>query len=206
MPPEYRSGGFRCEDSGKDEIGQYLASGTAAHDQSVGFSRTYLVFLKSDAIQGIDIFSSSAPLPVAYYTLLADAIVLAKGERVPGVDYTTAPAIKIGRYGVRSDMRGKGVGKKIFRHIENEVLEIAQAVGVRFITLDSVADMIGFYKKLGFRFTEESQPATEADKAAGDRSMWYDLGNLTRRLQVSTEDADTGQLERNDMKSTDNTR
>ena len=101
LPPDFAPGGFRCEPEGKeDEIGEYLSSGTAARDQRVGFSRTYLVF------------ADDPGEPIAYYTLLADAIVLADGESREGIEYRSIPAVKVARLGVRVDCQGQGLGRR----------------------------------------------------------------------------------------------
>jgi GNAT superfamily N-acetyltransferase len=170
MPPGFRLGGFRCEPPDKDdEIGAYLADGTAAHDQEVGFSRTYLVRDVEGSVVG-------------YYTLLADAIRLEDGEVDSAWEYRSAPCIKVARLGVRHDRRGRGIGPVLLDLITVHALELGQQIGVRYITLDAVGDKVDWYRKRGFEFTRiADQPSTEADKANGDRSMRFDLGPLQDR-------------------------
>jgi GNAT superfamily N-acetyltransferase len=170
MPPGFLLGGFRCEpDGADDEIGAYLADGTAANDQAVGFSRTYLVIDEQDQV-------------VAYCSLLADAIRLERGEAKEGWQYESAPCLKIARIGVRCDQRGKKIGSKLFDWIVLQAIELGDRIGIRYITLDAVASQIPWYQSLGFEFTTiAAQPSTEADKAAGDRSMLYDLGRPADR-------------------------
>ncbi len=188
MPPGYAPpGGFRCEPPEKksDEIGEYLTSGAAVRDQEIGLTRTYLVI--EDETQRL----------IGFYTLLADALQLADHERHVD-DYRTAPAIKIARFGLCHTLQGRGMGRELFNVVHNQVLTLAEQIGVRYITLDAVADKIGFYQKLNFRFTEvELQATTELDPGSADRSMLFDLGSLAERPTVTVgdeadEDADGG--------------
>jgi|APMI01.1.fsa_nt_gi GNAT superfamily N-acetyltransferase len=175
MPPSFQLGGFRCELEGEDdEIGAYLASGTAAADQARGFSRSYLVKNAQDEV-------------IAYCTLLADAIVLERGETDTDWPYESAPCLKVARIGVRCDQRRKGLGPKLMSWIIAQAVDLGERIGIRYITLDAVASQIPWYQSLGFEFTTiAGQPSTEADKAAGDRSMKLDLGRTADR-QTSAE-------------------
>lgn len=176
LPPGFAPGGFRCErpedlkEGEVDEIGTYLAEGDAARDQAVGFSRTFLVIEDgTDRLLG-------------YYTLLADAVVLDADEHLEGWAYRSVPAVKIARLGVHCDLQGYGIGVQVFDYILGAVYGLAEQLGVRFITLDAVRAKIPWYENRGFRFTTiTEQPATEADHAAGDRSMFYDLGPVASR-------------------------
>ncbi|MCE2900229.1 MAG: GNAT family N-acetyltransferase [Gemmatimonadetes bacterium] len=170
MPPGFLLGGFRCEaPDNADAIGAYLADGTAARDQEVGFSRPYLV-------------RDGAGEVIGYYTLLADAIRLEDGEVDSTWDYRSAPCIKVARLGVRYDRRGSGIGPALLELITVQALELGQQIGVCYLTLDAVGDKVDWYRKRGFEFTRiADQPSTEADKANGDRSMRYDLGPLQDR-------------------------
>jgi len=78
MPPALDAGGFYCEVQGNDEIGDYLRQGDAARNQEAGFSRTFIV-------------RSLAGELIAYYSLQADAVRLARGERIDGVPYNPRP-------------------------------------------------------------------------------------------------------------------
>jgi GNAT superfamily N-acetyltransferase len=173
MPPGLDTGGFRCEAEGKkDDIGDYLTQGDAEHDQQAGFSRAFIV-------------RDSAGEIIAYYSLQADSVKLVPGEIVD-VPYKSAPAIKVARIGVRFDQRGQGVGSKLLKYIESEVLLLAEQIGVRFITLDAVSDQIDWYRKRGYVFMlEQAQKSSEAEHESGDRSMYRDLGWLSERPILS---------------------
>ncbi len=74
------------------------------------------------------------------------------------------------------------MGSKLFDWIVLQAIELGDRIGIRYITLDAVASQIPWYQSLGFEFTTiAGQPSTEADKAAGDRSMLYDLGRPADR-------------------------
>lgn len=170
MPPGFALGGFRCEPDGQeDEIGDYLATGTASADQERGFSRSYVVRDDQNEV-------------IAYCTLLADAIILERGESDVDWPYESAPCLKIARLGVRCDQRGNGLGGKLMAWVIAQAVELGERIGIRYITLDAVASQIPWYQRFGFEFTTVlRQPSTEADKAAGDRSMKLDLGRLADR-------------------------
>jgi hypothetical protein len=71
-------------------------------------------------------------------------------------------------------------------YVESEVLLVAERIGVRFITLDAVADKVDWYRKRGYQLTQEqAQTSSEAEHAKGDRSMYYDLGSLSERPTIS---------------------
>lgn len=54
---------------------------------------------------------------------------------------------KIGRIAIKKSYRRKGYGKKICL----KLIDIAQKVNVKDITLDAQLQVVGFYKKLGFK-------------------------------------------------------
>jgi predicted GNAT family N-acyltransferase len=54
---------------------------------------------------------------------------------------------KVGRVAVRQDHRGKGVGARLMRFIE----ETARSAGFRRLVLDAQCSAIPFYAKLGYR-------------------------------------------------------
>jgi len=54
---------------------------------------------------------------------------------------------KIGRIAVKKSYRRKGYGKKICL----KLIDMAQKVNVKDITLDAQLQVVGFYKKLGFK-------------------------------------------------------
>ena len=180
LPSAYQAGGFRCEAPGvpNDHIGAYLAEGTAAAHQAMGISRTYLVF-EAEAP------TSPTTLPMAYFTLQADAVQRDAREQLPGVAISSIPAIKVTRLGVRDDWRRRGVGGDLLKFIEVIAIDLGRVIGVRYLTLDAVADKVSWYEKQGFHRTLVEQPTAEQDLDDGDCSMWKDIGALANRAEIT---------------------
>ena len=180
MPPAFTAGGFRCEPPEKqDEIGAFLADGTALDHQSRGLSRTYLAYAVDD-LEGA--------LPVAYFTLQADAVLTDEKTQQPTDHLGSIPALKITRLGVRNDQRGRRLGSYLLSYIEMMAIRVGRVIGVRYLTLDAVADKVEWYKGEDFVETIIEQPTAEAGLATGDRSMWKDISDVANRPTISIED------------------
>jgi GNAT superfamily N-acetyltransferase len=170
LPPGYSPGGFRCEPADEpDEIGGFIAQGLAAKAEAEGWLRTFVALDEKDE-------------PVGYFSLMADSIQLDDGVDATAGHYKTAPAIKIARLGVASRMQGQGLGKELFYVALKEVYEVGRRVGVRYITLDAVAEKVSWYENLGFTETTSAQPTAENGLDPGDRSMYFDLGGTADRM------------------------
>jgi hypothetical protein len=114
---------------------------------------------------------------VAYFSLQADAIKLEPSENDARVPYESAPAVKLTRIGVRIDQARNGIGSEVLDLVVATALGISRSIGVRYLTLDSVADKVSWYEKREFvRNLIVSQPTTEAVEKLGERSMRRDLG------------------------------
>ena len=171
LPPGDLPGGFRCKPPGQaDDLGDYLTQGDAQRDEAAGFARTYLVRRDAEFI--------------AYFSLQADAIKLQPDEKVSRVPYASAPAIKLTRLGVRHDLQSNGYGSQLIALVVASALEIARVVGVRYLTLDAVADKKDWYIKKGWvenKVPLSEQHTTEALKEEGECSMRRDLGPIFAR-------------------------
>lgn len=119
----------------------------------------------------------------SYITLLADKLeVDAQLLEEEGVRYRTFPAIKIGL--LAADERAKGAGSSLVEWaLEYVAIELASAVGIRFMTVDALYDADEeppydasvFYQKFGFQFVnpDETVPTT-----VPYRTMYFDLKPL----------------------------
>ena len=81
------------------------------------------------------------------------------------------PAMKIGRLGVSSKFKSRGIGKGILDYLK-EMFITNNRTGCRFITVDAYNQSLGFYEKNGFKFL------TESDAGRDTRLMYFDLANL----------------------------
>ena len=135
IPPSFNAGGFDC---GETDLTDYLCDGTAAEDEKSGFSRTYLVQSDNEL--------------VGYFTVLADSIRLKTKERPGGMQYSTAPAIKLGRMGVHKTFRGHKVGTWILDYVVGMARATSRKIGVRYITLDALPaeQLVAWYGYYGF--------------------------------------------------------
>ena len=174
LPPGGIPGGFRCKAIGQaDDLGDYLTDGSAIRDEATGFARSYLVYQNGEL--------------VAYFSLQADAIKLEPDEQDKKVPYESAPALKLTRIGVHFDLAGQGIGSKVLELVLATALDLSQSIGIRYLTLDSVADKVLWYEKRGFvRNRIVGQPTTEADTNSGECSMRRDLGPIHIRPVVAT--------------------
>lgn len=81
------------------------------------------------------------------------------------------PAVKIGRLGVSSSMKGKNIGSFLLYFIKNFFI-VNNKTGCRFITVDAYLDAIPFYIKNGF------VPLNEDDTDDRTRLLYFDLKDL----------------------------
>jgi GNAT superfamily N-acetyltransferase len=118
-----------------------------------------------------------------YITLLADKLeVNIQLLEQEGVRYQTFPAIKIGL--LAADERAKGAGSRLVEWaLEYVAIELANAVGIRFMTVDALYDpdeeppydASGFYQKFGFQFVN---PDETVSRTVPYRTMYFDLKPL----------------------------
>jgi GNAT superfamily N-acetyltransferase len=154
---------FCCGDSDLDE---FIKEDAVTHKQEL-IVETYILR------------QASGGSPVAFVSFCNDSIPLAKLSRkskkaLPNRKrYSSMPAVKIARLGVKSDLQGKNVGTLII-NMSKKFFITDNRTGCRFLTVDSYNKerVIGFYKKNDFQFLGEH----DADK--GTRIMYLDLKRL----------------------------
>jgi GNAT superfamily N-acetyltransferase len=133
MPSGFVPEGFDCGDS---DMNEYILAGDAHTDTAANFSRTYLATHDGEV--------------VGFLTLLTDSIRLGGREKPPGIPYTRAPAIKLGRLAVRSSVQQCGVGRTLIEYSQGFARDIAGEVGCRYLTLDAQPERVGYYERQGF--------------------------------------------------------
>lgn len=158
--------GFRCK---RREFVTYWRKGRVQREVEAFICQCWVVRHNNDL--------------AGYITLLADKLEvdteLLEGE---GVRYQTFPAVKIGL--LAADERAKGAGSSLLEWaLEYVAIELANTVGIRFMTVDALYDpdedppydASGFYQKFGFQFvnSEETFPQT-----VPYRTMYFDLKPL----------------------------
>jgi GNAT superfamily N-acetyltransferase len=168
---EYPGQGFRCK---RGEFTTFWKKGRIQREVNASICQCWII-RHNDALAG-------------YITLLADKLEvdteLLEGE---GVRYRTFPAIKIGL--LATDERAKGAGSSLVEWaLEYVATELANAVGIRFMTVDALYDVdknppydaSGFYQRFGFEFVnpDETLPPT-----VPYRTMYLDLKPLIDELQ-----------------------
>lgn len=115
---------------------------------------------------------------IAYFSLLNDKIdrnitdnsVWNKLSReIPNIKRRKSqPAVKIGRLAVSSAYQGHGWGSQIISFIKQWFTE-NNKTGCRYITVDALANKVGFYEKYGFKILVTPQDNDETVL------MYYDL-------------------------------
>lgn len=115
---------------------------------------------------------------VAYFSLLNDKIdreitdnkVWNRLSReIPNIKRRKSqPAVKIGRLAVSSAYQGQGWGARIIGFLKQWFTE-NNKTGCRYITVDALAERVGFYEKYGFNILVTPQ---EGDETV---LMYYDL-------------------------------
>lgn len=166
--------GFRCQ---RGEFVTFWRRGRIAREEQAGISRCWVV-----AAEGY---------LAGYLTLLTDKLEL---EQPPlageGIQYRTLPAVKIGL--LAADGRARGAGRRLVEWaLEYVAVELADRVGVRFMTVDAFYDLdpdsagrhydaSGFYTRIGFNFVNPDEPLPPAQSY---RTMYFDLKPLVDALK-----------------------
>lgn len=116
---------------------------------------------------------------IAFFSVLNDKIsnkdpktkkrVKKLEKKIPhNKQYSSYPAVKIGRFAVHSNYQNKGIGTNLIDFIKASFVT-KNKTGCRFITADAYKDALGFYERNGFEFL------TDADKNDKTRLMYFDL-------------------------------
>lgn len=158
--------GFRCV---RGEFVTYWKQGRIQREVDAGISQCWII-KHGNALAG-------------YITLLADRLEV--DEQLledEGVQYRTFPAIKIGL--LAADYRAKGAGRRLIEWaLEYVAVELVNAIGVRFMTVDALYDpdleppydASSFYEQFGFQFVN---PEEELPPSVPYRTMYLDLKPL----------------------------
>lgn len=115
---------------------------------------------------------------IAYFSLLNDkidreitdnAVWNRLSREIPNIKRRKSqPAVKIGRLAVSSAYQGYGWGPRIISFLKQWFTE-KNKTGCRYITVDALAEKVGFYEKYGFKILVTPQ---EDDETV---LMYYDL-------------------------------
>jgi len=126
---------FGC---GHNDLNEFLKEDSLLQSECM-FNSTYLAIYNNEII--------------GFFTLLTDRIKIKDLEEEyqekfkNKVSYNEFPAIKIGRLGVSSLFRKKGVGTYLLQMIFERSIELSKKVGFRFVTIDVFISSYYFYKK-----------------------------------------------------------
>lgn len=115
---------------------------------------------------------------IAYFSLLNDKIEREitdnsvwnrLSREIPNIKRRKSqPAVKIGRLAVSSAYQGQGWGPRIISFLKQWFTK-KNKTGCRYITVDALAEKVGFYEKYGFKVLVTPQ---EGDETV---LMYYDL-------------------------------
>ncbi len=87
-----------------------------------------------------------------------------------GVEYSSVPALKIGRLSTHRDFEGKGYGSSMIEMAFSYLFRIHDYSGCRVMTVDSKKGCEGFYEHFGFK---------RASKKRDDSTpMYMDVSNI----------------------------
>lgn len=105
-------------------------------------------------------------------------------EQIPRVkQYRSYPAVLIGRLGVSTDFKKKGIGKELMDFIKSWFIDPNNKTGCRFIVVDAYdeEEPLKYYQKNGFKFLfgDEAQERVytgiNEDRPVKTRLMYFDL-------------------------------
>jgi GNAT superfamily N-acetyltransferase len=126
--------GFSC---GTDSLDQWLKR-RGLNNQIQGASRTYVV--------------CDGARVVAYYALASGAVMSGDATgRFRRNMPDPIPVVVLGRLAVDRTLQGKGFGRSLVRDAGMRVIQAADAIGIRGMTVQALSDDAKtFYEKVGF--------------------------------------------------------
>ncbi len=139
LTDEHNLESFCC---GNNDLDNFLKN-CAIAEQEDKVSRTYLTCLHNEVI--------------GFFTLSASGIEVLAIDDVDGVkefSESIYPAIDIHKLAVTEKFQGVGIGRYTLNAAVGKILFVSKHIGCRYITLDSVKNKIGFYKKYGFKIVD----------------------------------------------------
>ena len=128
-------------DCGDDDLNEFLLDDSFANiDNSL--SKIYLCLYENNVL--------------GFFSLSADSIKI--NEKLK-INYSTNPAIKIGRLAVHKDFQRKHIGSILIDWIVGFCLELRKDIGVRFISIDAYNQekIIRFYNKNFFEILKSEK-------------------------------------------------
>lgn len=120
-----------------DSLNRFLKH-NAYEEQKNNFNVTYLA-IYDDIIVG-------------YFSLLTDYIQLKKVNFPKEKSFENAPAIKIGRLAIDKKYERKGLGTSLLDVINNQIKDISNNVGIKYITVDAYVSARIFYENNEFEY------------------------------------------------------
>jgi len=150
---------------GDPDLNEFFKKDSLKHDADL-MTKTYKLVMRSEPETVLGLVS-----------LLNDALPLEdeqKNRNAPeGKRYRPFPAVKIGRLGIRNDLRGAGLGSAVIGMIKSFFLTMNRT-GCRFITVDAYnkPDVLHFYESNKFVAVEKRR------KNPHTVSMFYNLSYL----------------------------
>lgn len=174
-PAMFESWEFICFDCGNKDLNEFFQIDAHAHQDQL-LATTYY-------FQPIEAIKEKIFYPVALVSLLNDKIEITKEERkgnkkefhkelknipFPKRNYSSFPAVKIGRLGVLNQFRGKNIGTSLLNMVKYMFLN-KNRTGCRYLTVDANKDALPFYYK------NEFKPLWEKDQDSEQRVLYYDL-------------------------------
>lgn len=152
-------------DCGNNDLNDFLYNDAKLHYSNL-LSVTYLI--------------EKNGITAAFFSLLNDKISIQdldsksqwKKNFLKGLHqrkkFKSYPAVKIGRLGVHSQMKGTGLGRDFIK----EWFLTDSRTGCMYITVDAYKESLGFYEKNKFEYLSQN------DITGHTRSMYYDLTHL----------------------------
>lgn len=161
LTPEFEVAEFDCGDS---DLNDFLLR-DAKHFLAKRIANTFLLVDNGRV--------------AAYFCLLNDKIsrleiVNSQWKRIKdsfpdGKKFRSYPTIKIGRFAVSVDYRGKNIGTELMVLIKTLLNRSQNYSAFRFLTVDAYLSAIDFYRKNGFK------ELTKKDEDEHTRLMFFDM-------------------------------
>lgn len=161
LTPEYELQAFNC---GDEDLNDFLLK-DAKHFSEKRIANTFIL--------------EDEGRIVAYFCLLNDKvsryeITNSRWKRIKdsfpeNKRFRSYPSIKIGRFAVSLDYRGRNIGSSLMDMVKDFLLTEQSHSAFRFITVDAYLSAIPFYEKNGF------MQLTEKDENEYTRLMYFDM-------------------------------
>lgn len=160
LTSDYEFKPFNC---GDEDLNEFLLNDSKSYARKL-LAVTYILENKNEII--------------AFFSLLNDKITVGDVDsgnqwkklfkRSTGKNFSSHPAMKIGRLGVSNNFKGQGIGTIILDYIK-ELFITNNRTGCRFITVDAYGASLRFYERNGFNYL------TTKDQGHDTRLMYFDL-------------------------------